>query len=99
MTRPEQLSRRSAVRAFVRAHHPDVGGDPEVFTAGLRRLREFGGDTAGVVSDDDPRLNIPVTIVTTRSRALTFLIRLGRRIRLRLAHVARRRIDKRSNPR
>lgn len=103
MTRPDQIARRSAVRAFVRTHHPDVGGDPQVFTAGLRRLRESGGatsSTTGAVADDDPRLNVPVTIVTivtTRSRALTFLIRLGRRIRLTQA--ARRRIDKRSNPR
>ena len=25
-------------REFIRAHHPDRGGDPEVFMAGLRRL-------------------------------------------------------------
>ncbi|WP_169736599.1 hypothetical protein [Pseudonocardia spinosispora] len=76
-----------------------MGGDPQVFTAGLRRLRESGGGAAGFVADDDPRLNVPVTIVTTRSRALTWLIRLGRRIRLRLTHAAKRRTDKRSNPR
>lgn len=27
---------RQARRAFVRAHHPDVGGDPEVFRQGLQ---------------------------------------------------------------
>lgn len=27
-------------RAFVRRHHPDVGGDPEVFAAGVARWRE-----------------------------------------------------------
>lgn len=26
-------------RAFVRRHHPDVGGDPEVFAAGLAAWR------------------------------------------------------------
>lgn len=31
---------RAALRAFVRTHHPDVGGDPEVFAAGLAELRE-----------------------------------------------------------
>ncbi|NIH79740.1 hypothetical protein [Amycolatopsis viridis] len=30
---------RDAFRAFVRAHHPDVGGDPEVFREGLRRFQ------------------------------------------------------------
>jgi hypothetical protein len=25
-------------REFIRAHHPDRGGDPEVFMAGLRRF-------------------------------------------------------------
>lgn len=29
-------------RAFVRSHHPDVGGDPETFTAGLAELRQAG---------------------------------------------------------
>jgi hypothetical protein len=31
--------RRAEIRAFARTHHPDVGGDPDVFAAGLRRLR------------------------------------------------------------
>ncbi|MCP2334872.1 hypothetical protein [Actinomadura rupiterrae] len=30
---------RAAFRAWVRAHHPDLGGDPEAFAAGLRRRR------------------------------------------------------------
>ncbi|MGW1678750.1 hypothetical protein [Saccharopolyspora sp. NPDC002376] len=30
---------RRAIRAFVRANHPDVGGDPEAFAAGLAELR------------------------------------------------------------
>jgi hypothetical protein len=29
---------RAAFRAFVREHHPDRGGDPEVFAAGLARF-------------------------------------------------------------
>jgi hypothetical protein len=36
MSTPEQ---RAAFRAFVRAHHPDRGGDPERFVEGLDRLR------------------------------------------------------------
>lgn len=31
---------RAAIRAFVRANHPDVGGDPELFAAGLAELRD-----------------------------------------------------------
>ena len=31
--------RRSAFRAFVRDHHPDRGGDPEAFAAGLELFR------------------------------------------------------------
>lgn len=30
---------RRDYRAWVRAHHPDLGGDPEVFAAGLARRR------------------------------------------------------------
>ncbi len=30
---------RRAFRAFVRAHHPDVGGDPAAFAAGLAAWR------------------------------------------------------------
>lgn len=29
---------RAAFREFVRTHHPDRGGDPEVFMAGLARF-------------------------------------------------------------
>lgn len=35
---PDAEARRR-YRAFIRAHHPDAGGDPEVFAAGLARLR------------------------------------------------------------
>ncbi|WIV56635.1 hypothetical protein [Amycolatopsis nalaikhensis] len=37
---------RAAFRAFVRAHHPDVGGDPAEFAAGLARFRESEVDDA-----------------------------------------------------
>lgn len=32
------VDRRAERRQFIRAHHPDRGGDPEVFVAGLRRF-------------------------------------------------------------
>jgi hypothetical protein len=41
----EARERRRLVRAHVRRHHPDVGGDPEVFATGLSALRaELGHD-------------------------------------------------------
>lgn len=36
----EDAARREEFRAFVRTHHPDVGGDPAVFRAGLAAFRE-----------------------------------------------------------
>ncbi|SEF89412.1 hypothetical protein SAMN04489712_102413 [Thermomonospora echinospora] len=39
----DERERRAAFRAWVRAHHPDVGGDPETFAAELRRRRAGGG--------------------------------------------------------
>ncbi len=38
---------RRAFRAFVRSHHPDVGGDPVLFAAGLAAWR--GGPPTGEV--------------------------------------------------
>ncbi len=69
---------RAAERAFVRAHHPDVGGDPEVFVAGLAALR--AGGTTGAV---------PVTVVATRRAAPARLLRRLRRAR-RAAQRSRR---------
>ncbi|MFR9729306.1 hypothetical protein ACL03H_08760 [Saccharopolyspora sp. MS10] len=39
MTGTPEGDARARLRAFVRAHHPDVGGDPEAFAAGLAELR------------------------------------------------------------
>ena len=33
-----EQQRRAARREFIRAHHPDHGGDPAEFAAGLARL-------------------------------------------------------------
>jgi hypothetical protein len=40
---------RGAFAAWVRAHHPDVGGDPAEFAAGLMRWRAAAG-APGVVA-------------------------------------------------
>jgi hypothetical protein len=40
MTGGEEASRRGEYRAWVRARHPDAGGDPGEFAAGLALWRE-----------------------------------------------------------
>lgn len=46
---------RAAYRAFVRAHHPDRGGDPDEFVAGLARLRAGAPDSGDAARDtQDP---------------------------------------------
>ena len=37
-------AQRSAYRSFVRTHHPDRGGDPEVFRAGLAGFAKLVAD-------------------------------------------------------
>jgi hypothetical protein len=53
---------RAAFRAFVRAHHPDVGGDPDEFIAGVEQFRTQAEtpDTA-----DDGRYDAPVSFVVS----------------------------------
>jgi hypothetical protein len=38
-TSDEAREQRPFVRAYVRRHHPDIGGHPAVFAAGLTVLR------------------------------------------------------------
>jgi hypothetical protein len=60
---------RAAFRAFVREHHPDRGGDPAAFVAGLAR---FGRRPAELPADD-PRFDAPVEAVAS----LPFPVRVG----------------------
>jgi hypothetical protein len=72
---------RAALRAFVRTHHPDVGGDPVTFREGLSALRAALGPASGGPgwpAADDPRLDAPVVAVS--DRRLARLGRLGRRL-------------------
>lgn len=61
---------RAAYRAFVRDNHPDRGGDPEVFVAGLARFRHRAEEPPPA---DDPRFDAPVEVVTP----LPFPVRVG----------------------
>jgi hypothetical protein len=60
-------ARRAAYRAFVRANHPDVGGDPERFVAGLERFRfahrGAARPQACMKRDDDSRYDGPIYVV------------------------------------
>ncbi|GAB3684031.1 hypothetical protein [Saccharopolyspora tripterygii] len=59
ISRDRDPEARSRYRAFVRAHHPDAGGDPEVFAAGLEHFRARARP-----SDDRPdRYDGPVEVV------------------------------------
>jgi hypothetical protein len=53
MTDGDAGGQRRAFRAWVRAHHPDAGGDPDEFAAGIARWRQRrpgGGAPASAVS-------------------------------------------------
>jgi hypothetical protein len=83
---------RAAYRAFVREHHPDRGGDPDAFIAGLARFREDPHRDDPGRNDgrwDDPRWDAPVEVVPALplpTRVVVALIRTIRRQR-------RRRVD------
>jgi hypothetical protein len=55
--------RRREFRAWVRAHHPDAGGDPEAFMAGLSAWRRRSGR--------------PGTVAGARSEVTVFRARHG----------------------
>lgn len=86
-TGPEE---RAAFRAFVREHHPDRGGDPDAFVAGLARFRADPAVAADrpddPTRDDTGRYDAPVEIVTPLplpTRVAVALIRTLRRHRAR----------------
>ncbi len=51
----DQQRRRHDRREFIRARHPDLGGDPDAFTAGLAELdlKKVAVPSARVVLDTD----------------------------------------------
>lgn len=51
---PEDPAARRAVREFARRHHPDAGGDPAVFAAGIERIRRGSAATRRPGDFDGP---------------------------------------------
>ena len=77
---------RSEFRAFVREHHPDRGGDPEVFKAGLARFGVTAPLPPNPATDPDDRYDAPVEVVPP----LPFAVRVGVAL-IRTWHRQRRR--------
>ena len=44
---PPEVERRRAFRSWVRSYHPDIGGDPVAFAAGLQAWRTRDGGPPG----------------------------------------------------
>jgi hypothetical protein len=73
---------RAEFRAFVREHHPDRGGDPDEFVAGLARFEtRFAALRATAVGHGDDRYDAPIEIVTPYPLPLRVAIALIRTVR------------------
>lgn len=68
---------RAAFRAFVRAHHPDVGGDPATFRTGLDAFRA-AARAPDVLGPD--RFDGPIVIVHDPSPLARALRAVTRRV-------------------
>jgi hypothetical protein len=64
---------RAAFRAFVREHHPDRGGDPDAFVAGLARFARPAPAVPAPPAPRDGRVDRPVEVVAP----LPFPVRVG----------------------
>lgn len=88
MTEPvDEEQWRAEFRAFVRTHHPDRGGDPDAFVAGMAR---FAANRPPAVpapppvppADDlDPRFDRPVEFTTPYPLPMRVAIALIRTVR------------------
>ncbi|MGH3980598.1 MAG: hypothetical protein ACRDRZ_16640 [Pseudonocardiaceae bacterium] len=71
---------RAAYRRYIRENHPDVGGDPQAFAAGLAQLRVACQPGAPRPRD---RYDAPVVIVSGTDRMRRRMQRLWRRVHRR----------------
>jgi hypothetical protein len=80
---PEELRWRAEFRTFVRDHHPDRGGDPDAFVAGMARFAESRPKpaTPQPADDLDPRYDRPIEITTPYPLPLRLAIALIRTVR------------------
>jgi len=64
----DEQSRRRARREFIRAHHPDRGGDPDAFAAGLAAYDRppHPGPAARIVVVPDRPLLVSLLVVVLR---------------------------------
>ena len=76
---------RAAYRSFVRTHHPDRGGDPAVFVAGLAHFRELArsGPPAAAAGPGRDRYDAPIHIVRDLPLPTRVAVALIRTIRRR----------------
>lgn len=73
---------RARYRRFVKEHHPDVGGDPEIFAAGIAHFRSEQLRAArGKARDSDARYDAPIVVLSDWQLRVAWLLRLLRRIR------------------
>ncbi|MBE7189148.1 hypothetical protein [Jatrophihabitans endophyticus] len=82
MTTPasDDAAARAARRAYIRAHHPDAGGDPRTFAAGLAALAPTRPTAADASAPPRPTL-----VSVYRSRRIgRVLVRSWRQLRRRL---------------
>ncbi|QWF76849.1 hypothetical protein [Amycolatopsis sp. CA-230715] len=63
----EARAARAAFRAYVRANHPDVGGDPDEFAEWLAtsRAARDAARNAAEPEEDDSRYDAPISFVTS----------------------------------
>lgn len=75
---------RAEFRTFVRDHHPDRGGDPDAFVAGMARFAESRPTSSASppqADDLDPRYDRPIEITTPYPLPLRLAIALIRTVR------------------
>ncbi|MFC3516670.1 hypothetical protein ACFORO_41345 [Amycolatopsis halotolerans] len=73
---------KAAYRRFVRTHHPDVGGDPAEFAAGLREFRR-GPRNETAARAEGPRGESVVFVRRSRGVSRIFAVLAARRRRKR----------------
>jgi hypothetical protein len=86
----DEGSSKAAFRQWAREHHPDVGGDPELFAAGLRAMREGRWEQFLAGRADEPQPPAP-------TRTQVYVRRSARGV-VKLYVAARRWNDKRRTP-